>query len=136
MVIVNKELYRHVRGFLHTMAATCRECLRPKSACDECDLRDCRMLERELGQLEVPMNKRKLRMFPPSFAERSDLYLRCVQRAPERGLTSRQIDAGSHHCSRSLKHWTLQRMVELGLLKTYCNGRRTYYKLPNKGKHT
>lgn len=132
---INDELFSMVCAFVKTMSATCRSCLRPKTACDECDLRACRRLERSLAEAKLPINRRS-RMLPPSFEERSEFYLELI-RAAGHGLTSRQIDPGSHHCSRSLKNWTLRRMVELGMLKSVYGGKRKiYFDIPNKGKHT
>ena len=131
MIALTPELYERVCAFIRTMAHACRRCLRPKSQCDECDLRPCRFLESALAELRQPIERRRQRINQPSFAERSAYYLAIVKQGG-RYMSAREIDPKNAICGRGLKYWTLRQMVKRGILKTFCDGGKILFAPTNK----
>lgn len=128
---MSPELYERICAFVRLMSATCRACMRPKSGCDTCDLYPCRFLEPALADLRKPVPQRVQRINSPSFKERCAYYLDMVRKAG-RYVTAREIDPKNSVCPRGLKYWTLRKMVKIGVLKTYCDGDKTYFGTTNK----
>ena len=112
------------------MTSVCRSCLRPKTYCDDCNLRSCRLLHDALAELRSPVETRRYRINQPSFKERSARYLAIVRNASA-PLTAREIDPKNTICTRALKYWTLRKMVKVGALKTIRQGNLTLFATPN-----
>ena len=106
--------------------------MKSHSACDVCDLYHCRDIEAALYDHRRPFEKRRLRVNQPSFAERSAYYIAAIRKAG-RYVAAKEIDPKNAICGRGLKYWTLRRMVQLGYLKTFCDGKVTYFTTTNKG---
>lgn len=139
MCKLSRDLYNRTCAFVRTMEATCIACLRPTSYCYNCDLRTSRSLLAELSDASRPVEKQMLRKTPPSFRTRCDFYLAAVS-AAKGWITARKIDPSNSLCGRGLKYWTLRKMVKMGLLKTYCDGKTIYFSLtkrnPNENNST
>ena len=131
MCKLSQDLYMRICAFVRTMADTCNQCLRPKSVCSECDLHMSSILIRELEETTRPVNEQRLRKVTPSFKTRCDFYLAKISTA-DGWVTAREIDPTNSLCGRGLKYWTLRKMVKMGLLKTYNEGKTVYFTLPNK----
>ena len=133
MMQISQDLYDRTYAFVRTMAATCRNCMRPKSACDDCDLFQARFLVESLQDGRQPIDRRRVRINAPSFRERCEYYTEAIA-AAGRPLSARAIDPHNKICARGLKYWTLRKMVKKGLLKTYCDGKTMFFSTPNTHK--
>lgn len=109
MTAVPDELYERIVSLLRTLVSACKSCFRPKSACYGCDLR-------LVGHLMERLEKETGRVRTSDRDMRFDAILEELK-AAGRPLKAYEIDRGKRICARGLKHWTLHRMVELGMLE-------------------
>ena len=126
-----QDLYDRTCAFVRTMAATCRGCMRPKYACDTCDLWPAKAL---LGCLEDARKPRKnrVRFEQLPYETRERFYAQEIRKAG-RWVTAREIDKDNAlRSGRGLKYWTLRKMVKRGILKTYCDGKDVYFSTTTK----
>ena len=127
-VHMTEELYTQIRAFLRAVAGNCSNCMRRNMGyCYECNSRMAKVLgERMDSRLPaVPQ-------VDVSIRHRTEIILAQLRKArcPLRAV---DIDT-SDYCSKELKHWTLNKLISQGLIKSVKDGYFRKYSLVDKPK--
>lgn len=119
MIEISEELYTRVTKLLQVLTNTCKGCLRPKSACGECDLSPAPYL---LSQ----MRKATSAKCSVDYGRRFDI-IEAEVRAFGRPVLAKEIDPKRKLCGRGLKYWSLRKMVKLGMLRSFRKNNQVYF---------
>ena len=112
-----------VLAFVRTIATRCKTCLyRTPERCENCESQRARIL---LISLEA---ERRQPQPPRTVSDRMTAILAIVSRN-RRPTYSHEIDIRDY-CNRTLKRWTLRKLVRIGRLEMTFDGRHYAYSIP------
>jgi len=122
--MLSEQTEKRVIEFVTMIARRCSTCLHRNWNCDRCDSRIAKSIQIDI---EVDTHPTEAREIDYSFAARAVRIIHTLAKA-NRPLLSKQIPLDI--CSYQLKRWTLNKLVERGLL-----GRKRKYRKAGRTPH-
>lgn len=123
MIEIQEDLYVRIKNLLRVLTSSCKGCVRRgKPQCDECDIAPAPYL---LSRLENVMKPNGT----VDYGRRFDIIESQV-RSFGRPVLAKEIDPKKKLCGRGLKYWSLRKMVEIGMLKSFRQDKQVYF-IPN-----
>ena len=123
---ITTELHQQIRAFLRTFEDDCRNCMkRNLGYCDDCRATVAKRIAQRMDA-GLPIYRDVDTTLMTRMAK---LY--AVLKKTGRPMRSIDIDI-SDYCSRSLKEWTLQKMISLGKIQRVKEGFFYLYSIPDR----